>query len=351
VDTPGFNDTLRSETEVLKEIADWLEKTYRDPPYIKLSGIIYLQSIGDTRMYGSTLRNLKMFRQLCGDQPLKNVVLATTCWDKEDRTRALERERQLETDPDFWEPMIRKGSRLARVTDRNSALDIIMSLVDRKTVTLAIQDELINQQKKLVDTSAGKTVNEELEKLSKMHEEQMAQVKKEMQEAMKERDTELQETLAAAAEAHERALDRVQRDQESLRYERRSEQRRYQQELDDTRYMVSSERERSQREREEYQRQFEMRLRAQQVESEMQFDAIVAKLRANEGKVREEERLFLQEQIRQAQARPASNGRGTDLLMSVGKVVGSVAMSALGFPVLMGNPFSGLMNLFDEFTD
>lgn len=32
IDTPGFNDTLRSETEILRDVADWLDITYRNPP-------------------------------------------------------------------------------------------------------------------------------------------------------------------------------------------------------------------------------------------------------------------------------------------------------------------------------
>jgi hypothetical protein len=314
---------------------------------IKLSGIIYLQSIDDTRMYGSTMRNLKMFRQLCGDQPLKSVILATTFWDKEDHARAVEREDQLRTDPEFWQPMLKKGSRLARVTDRDSALGIITSLVDQSPVILAIQDELINQNKKLVDTSAGKTVNEEIEKLSRIHQEEMEKIKIEMQEALAARDVELQESLADAAAATERRLDRLQRDGESLRYERRSEQRRFQQELEDTRTVI----ERTQREREADRKEYETNLRAQKVASEMQFEAIVAKLRENQSKVRDEERIYVEEQIKLAEAEPKSSGRKTKLLINIGQVVGSVAMTALGFPMIFGNPFSGIMDIWDEIVN
>src|SRR5271154_954652 len=146
IDTPGFNNTLRGETEVLKDIADWLDITYRTSK-IRLSGIIYIQALTDRRMYGSTLRYLKMFRQLCGDEPLKNVVFTTTGWGEAKKTGNLEKavanEDQLRTDPDFWQPMIKCGSRMARFEDnKNSALEIILSLVDKETVALRIQHEL-----------------------------------------------------------------------------------------------------------------------------------------------------------------------------------------------------------------
>ena len=45
---------------------------------MKLGGVIYLQSIADKRMMGTTRRNLDMFSQLCGDKALARVVLGTT---------------------------------------------------------------------------------------------------------------------------------------------------------------------------------------------------------------------------------------------------------------------------------
>jgi hypothetical protein len=50
IDTPGFDDTNRSDTEVLKEIARWLVASYKGK--ILLNGIIYLHRITDIRMQG-----------------------------------------------------------------------------------------------------------------------------------------------------------------------------------------------------------------------------------------------------------------------------------------------------------
>jgi hypothetical protein len=76
VDTLGFNDTYRSENEVLKKLADWLLKSYEDGA--KVNGIIYLHRILDTKIEGSALRNLKIFRKLCEDDFMKNFILGTT---------------------------------------------------------------------------------------------------------------------------------------------------------------------------------------------------------------------------------------------------------------------------------
>ncbi len=47
VDTPGFDDSTRSDVEVLRELAAWLTATYAKE--IRLSGIIYLHRINQPR--------------------------------------------------------------------------------------------------------------------------------------------------------------------------------------------------------------------------------------------------------------------------------------------------------------
>ncbi|EDR05774.1 uncharacterized protein LACBIDRAFT_294760 [Laccaria bicolor S238N-H82] len=105
IDTPGFNDSGRTDYEVLKIITDWLVKTYRRR--IKLTGIIQLYSIADARMRGTPLRNLKMFEELCGSEVLANVILTTTFWSQVTPDVGSQREEQLKCD--FWAEMISHG--------------------------------------------------------------------------------------------------------------------------------------------------------------------------------------------------------------------------------------------------
>lgn len=64
-----------------------------------------MQALTDRRIYGSILRNLKMLRQLCGDEPLKNVVFTATGWGMFEKAGELDKasanENQLRTDGDF----------------------------------------------------------------------------------------------------------------------------------------------------------------------------------------------------------------------------------------------------------
>lgn len=92
----------------------------------------------------------------------------------------------------------------------------------------------------------------------------------------------------------------------------------------------------------------ELQLRAQKVEDQMHFDQIIAQLRQNSDKVRAEERIFLEQKIREVEAKPTKKkGKGVKILCKVAPLLGSVAMSLLGFPMLMGDP-SGLMDLFNS---
>lgn len=80
IDTPGFDDTSRSDIDVLREIAGWLTASYSNRVFPH--GIIYLHRISDVRMQGSAKKNLLMFKKLCGDDALRKVVLTTTIWYK-----------------------------------------------------------------------------------------------------------------------------------------------------------------------------------------------------------------------------------------------------------------------------
>ncbi|KAH9214365.1 P-loop containing nucleoside triphosphate hydrolase protein [Leptodontidium sp. 2 PMI_412] len=78
VDTPGFDDTTRSDSQITEKILTWLKTSMIEGT--RLNGVIYLHRISDTRMAGTALRNNRMFRKLCGADAFKNIILATTFW-------------------------------------------------------------------------------------------------------------------------------------------------------------------------------------------------------------------------------------------------------------------------------
>ncbi|KAL0948456.1 hypothetical protein HGRIS_011029 [Hohenbuehelia grisea] len=156
VDTPGFDDTRRTDVEVLTSITNWLAETYGQG--ITLSGLLFFHRISDNRFAGTPLRNLEMFKKLCGSSALRNVVLLTTMWDEVFGNTGEERLDDLQKN--YWKGMIASGSRVARFDnrpDRNyrCAWDIIAAFSTVVQPPLLIQREMVDERRSLVDTSAG----------------------------------------------------------------------------------------------------------------------------------------------------------------------------------------------------
>jgi hypothetical protein len=79
VETRSFYDSHSDNVEILRRMANWLNIAYKMK--VEFMGIIYLYSIGDARYGFIAERNLRIFKNLCGDQAMGSVVLATTFWD------------------------------------------------------------------------------------------------------------------------------------------------------------------------------------------------------------------------------------------------------------------------------
>lgn len=250
IDTPGFDDTHKSDTDILREVADWLQRAYQNR--ILLSGIIYLHRVTDVRMGGSAMKNLRMFKKLCGDDRLANVVLATTMWSSGvDEKTALYREEQLRTQPDFWAKMVEKGSKIFR-HDRGaeSATEIVNYLISRKQrVVLDIQRELVDERKALQETAAGTEIQAEIERLRRCLKDELLEMQKEMQKAISSRDQQYQREIEdmkrnilgmlKQSEADKEKLradkDELRRQMEREEYQRRQEARAREREIEDLR--------------------------------------------------------------------------------------------------------------------
>ena len=131
---------------------------------MKLGGVIYLQTIAEKRMKGTTLRNLKMFRQLCGEKALETVILGTTNWGEVDESVGKRREDQLRGN--FWKEMIESGSEMRRfLNTQESAQAFLNRILDKnerriRSSTsnaggLRIQEELVTLQRYIPETAAG----------------------------------------------------------------------------------------------------------------------------------------------------------------------------------------------------
>lgn len=185
VDTPGFDDTNRTDTEILILIASWMKDAYDDKT--RLTGVIYLHRISDNRMNGSSYKNLKMFRSLCGTRNLSHVVLATTMWDKISAEEGGARETELLAEDEWWGQMKSNGSMVRRYDNTTAgAVAMVDELVQMSPVVLTIQNEMAVQKKKLVETLAGRSIDAYLKDLSKLQKEDLAEINTDLDQAIKD---------------------------------------------------------------------------------------------------------------------------------------------------------------------
>ncbi|KAL2815418.1 hypothetical protein BDW59DRAFT_166824 [Aspergillus cavernicola] len=64
IDTPGFNDTNRSDIEMLSILASYFGASYANG--VSIHGILILHPITDNRVGGSSMRNVEMMKKMCG---------------------------------------------------------------------------------------------------------------------------------------------------------------------------------------------------------------------------------------------------------------------------------------------
>lgn len=154
------------------------------------------------------MKNIRMFKALCGDNGLKSVVLVTTFQSKVTLEEGEKQETQLRTTPKMWQRIIEKGSKVQRQDrSRASALEIIRYLIDLGCPTdLAIQVEM-STGATLEETAAGQEVHADLEKQKWDFEEQLRGFREDMIKADLEHQEELEELMAEVKEEQRQAIE------------------------------------------------------------------------------------------------------------------------------------------------
>lgn len=223
IDTPGFDDTYTSDADILREIASFMSRAYEKS--VKLAGIIYLHRISDNRLAGSALKNLRIFKCLCGENAFKHVMLVTSMWDtvktRKDEVLAVERETQLVNDDGFWKDMHQRGSLVARWAGSADAAekmieDILATRNRHGSATLQIQKELVDDEKDLDQTTAGRELYKEFEELQMKFEERLNDVLEQTKEAILKKDSEWREELQEEKLKLEEQMRKAEQSQRAL---------------------------------------------------------------------------------------------------------------------------------------
>ena len=181
----------------------------------KLSGVIFIHRISDNRFAGVAKRNFKMFRELCGDTSLKNVVLVTNMWGMVPLDVGESREEELTNK--FFKPALDKGAQMARHQNtEQSAHNIVRMIMKNRPVVLQIQRELVDERKDIANTAAGEAVNEELNEQIKKHREEWQEAQDQMVQALKEKDEETRQEMEEETRRLQEQMEEIKKDSEGM---------------------------------------------------------------------------------------------------------------------------------------
>ena len=153
-------------------------------------------------MAGSPLKNLRMFSKLCGDDPLRNVILATTMWDRVQQATGERRQGELEEN--YWKGMLSLGSQAWRFDGSFESAWAIIDAIPKKSIdALLLQEELVDLNRQLSETQAGITLYNQLQKLLAEHKETLRKLR---DEAIVNNDQSLTQALDTEYEMIQRKL-------------------------------------------------------------------------------------------------------------------------------------------------
>jgi hypothetical protein len=178
-------------------------------------------------MGGISTRNLVMFRKLCGDSTLRNVVIVTNMWGEVDPRVGDAREAELIREDIFFKPVLDKGGQMARHKNTvPSAENVIRLILDNHPLPLRIQTELVTEHKDISQTSAGEELNRELNVQIKKHQQEIRALKLDMEQAMRDRDEETRRELEIETQKMQSEIARFQNDARRLESDYKREKER-----------------------------------------------------------------------------------------------------------------------------
>jgi len=155
LDTPGFDDTYKSDVEILKPIVAWLADSRRRGALI--GGVLYLHDISVKRFNSTACQNLRTFTHLCGDDCMKKTVLVTTNWGLGTNDEFHSRESEMKAK--HWTPIIQTGGEVRSfLRNQESAWDIITTLLQCADFQdpLLVQQQLVDGRMGFLETKVGR---------------------------------------------------------------------------------------------------------------------------------------------------------------------------------------------------
>ena len=176
-----------------------------------LAGVIYVHRISDAKFGGLAVKNFRMFRELCGENALKNVILMTNMWGRVTPQQGADREQQLRDK--YFKAAIEKGAQPCRHNNTpESARVILRNILKKKPLILKIQHELIDQGKGIGQTGAGAELDREIREVVERYQMEIGELEKSMRKAMEEKDEESREELEEEKRRLQEEMEKLGKD-------------------------------------------------------------------------------------------------------------------------------------------
>ena len=156
-----------------------------------------------------------MFRELCGDMALRNVVLVTTMWGELSCNVGESHESELSSN--FFKAVLDKGAEMVRhYNTAQSTHDVVRMVIGNYPVALQIQRVLVDEHKDIVDTAAGKAVSRELNEQIRRRRAELKMVQEEMMQALKKGDEGTRQELEEKMRKLQEQVEKIRKDSEGM---------------------------------------------------------------------------------------------------------------------------------------
>lgn len=208
IDTPGFDDTNRKEREIIAHISAYLANTYEQG--VKLTGIIYMHRISDPRMTGTSMRNFRCFRELCGKDAFKNILIVTNMWRDDELEICNKRESELATDNKFYKAVLEGGGKMVRHDGTAaSAKAIVRQLINKGNVTLAGQREIVDEHKEFSGTAVGKELTRALKEQAEEYDTELRKLHASLEASTRDKDEEKRRVAQGDLESKREEIENI----------------------------------------------------------------------------------------------------------------------------------------------
>jgi len=118
-------------------------------------------------MAGTPLKNLRVFKKLCGNNAMAQVFLVTTMWDEVEEDVGVERLKELQSN--YWKGMVSRGSTMFRYENTPDSANKLLEHAAKKSSErrhVKLQKEISELKMELRETEAGQQLCSRLEDLA-----------------------------------------------------------------------------------------------------------------------------------------------------------------------------------------